>query len=703
MNRRSIAVLNQLIQSDSYISVQKLANTFNVSRRTIYNDLDRINYFLNIYNLPEIKQVRTKGLYIDKRTREQITSKYLIPDTLYYEFSPEERKAWTYIYLVVHSDPYYLEDIQALLQVSRNTVLGDIKGLKDELSEFEIRIISGLQQGYKIEGNEADIRRLLIHYISLIIPENSWYGFVFNIETYSKLGGTQFLNPYSIFNTRSLQEFRQLLYNYEKQIGIELTDDVLKNLIICFYLFTERIRQGETVRVDNSEKEVIQLTDEYRGAQTLCDQLSEKMDIDIPIDERYYFAKYLLSSKVNYNFSLQLENQEMMLLGSVVEKMVRDFQIYAVIAFQNQEDMIQNLLLHLKPAYYRSKYGISIENVLSESVKKNYPEIFHLTRKVIHHFETLLAQPMHENEIAFIAMHFGGWLRKEGVIIERRRRKLLIVCTNGVGTSRLLESQLEGLFSDMEIVGVTSLREYKQFNLEIDFIVSTISLPDRGIPILVVKPVLNNEEKEQLLKKVNNLFQSSTNHETYSVDAAIDMIERYATIKEYKSLRKELQRYFNAPVSVEREFIKPDLKELLPANRIVFAGQASSWESAITLAAKPLLEQGYIESRYIEKMIQNINEKGPYVVISEQMALPHATPDDGVNEIGMSMLHLENPVDVLGKPVRVFIVLATKNNENHLKALSQLTKLFSNKLYKAEMIEAIDKDKMVEIIDLYSI
>ncbi len=61
--------------------------------------------------------------------------------------------------------------------------------------------------------------------------------------------------------------------------------------------------------------------------------------------------------------------------------MIRDFQLYAAIEFRDSEQMIQNLLLHVKPAFYRMKYGIEIENTLRDSVKRNYPEVFHLTKK----------------------------------------------------------------------------------------------------------------------------------------------------------------------------------------------------------------------------------------------------------------------------------------------------------------------------------
>ncbi|WP_188454894.1 BglG family transcription antiterminator [Virgibacillus oceani] len=699
MDKRSIAVLNQLLQSDSYCSVQQLASMFNVSRRTIYNDLDKINYWLKEHDLSEVMQVRSEGYYLCEDEKQQISRNLQVTDDPYYEYSPVERRSWIYIYLVAQERPFLLDTIQKLCRVSRNTALEDIKKLKSDLSEFRLTLFSERKQGYIIQGNENDIRKALVHYLSYITPKNGWHSIadIPNEDRAQHAG-----EPFAIFHVPSLKMLREFITDYEKEIGIEFVDDVLNNLVVWFFLFIQRMKQGNYVEVDPIEKEVIYATDEFHGAEKLSDRISKQFLSEFPRDEIYFIAKYLLSSKVNYNLSQQDESQEMKKLRDVVEKMVHDFQLYAAVDFPDQKNMIQNLLLHMKPAYYRSKYGIYLENVLHDSVKRNYPEIFHLTSKVIHHFEDLIKKPVSDDEVAFIAMHFGGWLRKEGVELEQNRKKLLIVCTNGLGTSRLLESQLEGLFSDVGIVGVTSLREYEKMELSADFIVSTIPLPDRGVPVFVVNPVLDNEAKENLLKKVNSLFQQTSLKQVYSVDTVMDMVNRYATVNESEALRQELRHYFQTPVSIDNEVIKPGLNELLPQSRINFVRHVNNWEEAVEKASDPLWRQGYIEKNYIDKMIQAIKEHGPYVVISKFIALPHANAADGVIKTGMSMLHLNKPIDVMGKDASIFIVLAPRDNEQHLKALAQLTRLFSDKTSKEAILRAETKEQVASLIRSYS-
>lgn len=380
--------------------------------------------------------------------------------------------------------------------------------------------------------------------------------------------------------------------------------------------------------------------------------------------------------------------------------MISDFQLYAAVNFSEKEQMIKNLFVHLMPAYYRIRYGIKIENILQNSVEENYPEIFRLTRKVIHHFERLAKQPVSDSEIAYIAMHFGGWLRREGITLSSVRKKLLIVCTSVLGTSRLLESQIKGVLSNVDIVGVISLRDYEKQELSADFIVSTVPLPDKGIPVFVFKPILDYKDKEQLLRLFNSLNNETDTDQLYSVDTVMDIVKRYASVEQEEALKQELRRYIQSPIAIENEKRKPSLGDLLKPERIINIRQVSDWKEAIKQAALPLLDQGYININYVEKMIENVLKMGPYIVISEQFALPHAAPADGVKKTGMSMLHLEKLVDLMGESIRFLVVLASWDNEQHIKALGQLTKLLKDS--RKEMLSVKGKEQIIQLIQTYS-
>ena len=72
-------------------------------------------------------------------------------------------------------------------------------------------------------------------------------------------------------------------------------------------------------------------------------------------------------------------------------------------------------------------------------------------------------------------MHFGAWMRKEG-IVPNPRKTALLVCPNGIGTSRMLQYQLEKLFSNIDILNAISKQEYESNIFDVDCIITTTEI-----------------------------------------------------------------------------------------------------------------------------------------------------------------------------------------------------------------------------------
>lgn len=139
------------------------------------------------------------------------------------------------------------------------------------------------------------------------------------------------------------------------------------------------------------------------------------------------------------------------------------------------------------------------------------------------------------------------------------------------------------------------------------------------------------------------------------------------------------------------------IKELLKSN-IQILPQVDSWEEAIKIASRPLLEKGYIEPRYIDTMISKVNELGFYIVLSEDVAMPHSRPEDGVLKMGMAMLKLDKPVKFGNNDIQIVITLAAKDNESHIDALTNLVELLNDdeKIEKIKLAKT--NQEILEII-----
>ena len=170
-----------------------------------------------------------------------------------------------------------------------------------------------------------------------------------------------------------------------------------------------------------------------------------------------------------------------------------------------------------------------------------------------------------------------------------------------------------------------------------------------------------------------------------------------------------MTRYLPEPtsspsLSIER-FERLMLKDLIHEETIQFASHATDWKEAIKTAAKPLLTNEQITTAYVDAMIRSVEELGPYVVIAPGIAIPHARPESGVNEVGMSLLRLDEAVPFSSKEkhqVKLLIVLAAADQETHLEALAQLSELLSEEENLAAIYGATDKEEIIELVTKYS-
>ncbi|MBM7590311.1 BglG family transcription antiterminator [Brevibacillus fulvus] len=693
--------MSQLVQTDGYVRLRDLTEKLQISRRTVYYDLEKINYWLTQNQLDPVQYVRTVGFYVTDKTKRALPAMLSEVDKGQYYFSAKERRAWLGICLLSATQPLFLQDLMDKIGVSRGTTNTELNVVKQELRSAQLIVQFNNKQGYTVVGNELDKRKMLLQYWSRILSME-WKA-ADSAQKVSVLCRLMERSDFLQITVEQATKIYEQIESCEQQLGIQFTDEMIDHFALSLVIICNRLRHDCCVKVDEDKKAVLRNAAEYEAARAIGEALSDMFAIRLTDDECCYLTINLLGAKRNDvndegNSSIEIHH-----LRRIIRLMVSDFEKQAYVFFQNRTAIEEQMLIHIKPAYYRIKYGLEIENPLTETIKQTYPEIFKITRKVAAHLESYTGRKASEHEIAYLAIYFGGWMKEQGSKPIQRKRAL-VVCGNGISTSRILQSQLESLFSAVDVVAAISLREYETHSYEVDFVVSTTPLPKRGLPVFVVSPILSDSEKEKLLSQVNALF-SEQNKSNHSVKTILDIIKRHAQILDEKSLQEELTQYFQGGPQLIKEIRKPMLAELLTEEMIQLKSEVSDWREAIRLAAAPLLQQQFIEQSYIEAMIESVQEMGPYIVIAPKIAIPHARPEQGVKRLGMSMLRLERGVSFAedgSRDVNVLIVLAAVDNETHLRALAQLSSMLSEGENLETILGATTTEPIVELIQRYS-
>ena len=139
----------------------------------------------------------------------------------------------------------------------------------------------------------------------------------------------------------------------------------------------------------------------------------------------------------------------------------------------------------------------------------------------------------------------------------------------------------------------------------------------------------------------------------------------------------------------------PTIEGMIQRKNVQILDGVASWEEAIRVAVTPLVEDGYVEERYISGIIENTHEMGPYYVLCPDLALLHARPEQGVIKQQLALMVLRHPVRFKpeGPDVRVLVTLAAVDADSHIEAMKRLAVLFSSPANITGIAEAADADE----------
>lgn len=133
---------------------------------------------------------------------------------------------------------------------------------------------------------------------------------------------------------------------------------------------------------------------------------------------------------------------------------------------------------------------------------------------------------------------------------------------------------------------------------------------------------------------------------------------------------------------------------------IRFEDNVASWEDAIIKSSEPLLSKGYVEQSYIDAMLDSVNEYGPYIVITPNVALPHARPETGSKIMGFSILKLKEPVafsEEVEHQVSLLIALSCVDSTTHMEMLQGIVMVLSDEEKYAAICNATTKEEILEV------
>ncbi|WP_313469109.1 BglG family transcription antiterminator, partial [Carnobacterium sp.] len=587
-----------------------------------------------------------------------------------------EREQLIYLYTFIRKEAISNYHYQELLQVSKNTTLSDIKKLREKCKYYNVQLKYTRAKGYYLEGKELDKRRLASQSISFLLQTTigSW---ALNYVTQEWGEELKLLN---------LKDFIKQLAAEAK---IRLVEDRLTEIVGLIYFVYLRQKRVK-ILFTKEEKAVLKNSGVDQISKTILTQF-----FNLPYSENEAsFLTMTLLGIAEGNLSLYKDEKLFQLASDIINNMEK----VAVIEFENKETLQESLYMHIVPTYYRLLFGMKLENSMVNQIKREHKDLFGFVKKALEPLQKMVKRDIPDEEIAYFTIHFGGQFEK--TLKQQHSYRALVICPNGISSSLILRSELKQLFPQLHWLGEHSVEELKQIpEHSYDMIFSTVYIrTDKKL--YIVKPIMNQRTKNYLLQSVTNDF-NLVGAPSINIEDLMNTIKKHATIVDEEKLYEALSKKIRTQFEQEREEL-PMLEDLITEDMIQFSDTENlSWEEAIELSSGPLIKKKYIEESYVEAIIKNVHKFGAFIDLGQGIAIPHARPENGVNQLGMTLLKLSKPVYLLDDPnhgVNIIITLAAIDNQTHLKALSQLTRILSDSKKLKILTEAKTKEEILTLI-----
>ncbi|PWC09752.1 PTS mannitol transporter subunit IIA [Brenneria roseae subsp. americana] len=143
------------------------------------------------------------------------------------------------------------------------------------------------------------------------------------------------------------------------------------------------------------------------------------------------------------------------------------------------------------------------------------------------------------------------------------------------------------------------------------------------------------------------------------------------------------------------------LTDWINENNLQLFTHVDDWKQAVALAVQPMIDNGSVESRYLDAIYAMHEEIGPYYVLGEGIAMPHSRPEDGVIKTALSLMIISEGVHFGSPdndPVYIVFALAAIDSHSHIEMIASLAKLFCEDDAVNQLKNARDKHEVLEII-----
>ena len=531
LDKKSYDLLSYLIRLKEAETVMAISAALGQSRRKIYYHLDKINEALPSH-VAQIVSYPRVGILLNSEQKAACQQLLNEVTDYHYVMKGDERRSLSAIYIAVATERVTLDKLMMINDVSRNTILNDLAELREELSSYnnKIQLHATKAKGYYFDCHPM----ALIQYLYKVLAGVYQGGNSSFIELFDhKLSETQGLSAY--FSKEVLDYFHEYLFLSQASLGktINIQDSQFMLQILPFILLSYRNMQlhSETKTALKSDFNLIWKRKEYQIAKALASELYHNFKLHLDDIEVGMVAMLMLSFRKDQDHHVESQDYEQM--RATISDFIDQLELRYQLHFTHKKDLLRQLTRHCKALVYRKAYGIFSINPLTDHIKEKYEELFAMAQSCAVILEQAWQISLTDDDVAYLTIHLGGELRHSHA--EWDKTKLVIVSDDGIGIQKLLLKQCQRYLPNCQIEAVFTTEQYQSvFDLmSVDIVVSTTDALEALVPILIVNPILSDDDIIRLIRFSKQGRLSDSSRFSLELEKAIETIvkddaDRYA-------------------------------------------------------------------------------------------------------------------------------------------------------------------------------
>ncbi|VPP14097.1 PRD domain/PTS system IIA domain-containing protein [Streptococcus pneumoniae] len=585
-----------------------MSDYLQVSRRTVFKDIDSLRLIVNKYNI-DIINIPSKGIELKINNPQDILNlENKIKEMIYRDnYSVENRRVYIIKQLYLTNNDLTLDYLSEKYLVSKTSIYNDIKVINEVIEGYGSKIVSNIS-GIELIGDEINIQRSLIELI---------FHYSDKVSYSSSINKAQLV----FFDKNIVNSIYEELFLENKSLIENLPDYYIHSFITLVFTLCSRVKIDR--HIGDNFKYVAPKFNNYDSetVKTFVDFLIDELDLNLKANDIAYLKKQIYAHRlVDEQINDKSDN------NFIVNKFIERINKIEGVDFSNNEELVKAMSYHISAMVERLKLGIHIQNPLLKSLRKEYKTLFSIIWYSANILEDYFKIKMNDDEVALILIYFQIQIEASN-----KANNILIVCQYGISCAQLVYNKVKGFLPEKDNLLIRTLDELNNSDLsDVDFIISSINLDylNLDIPYVFVNPVINNDDYIKIISEYTKIFS-----------------KRYQIRKNEKNNEDVSAIEIDDLISLETIFLRKEFKNK---------------EGLIEYVGNSLNKNKFVDYSYLESIFAR--EAIGITALEYGVALPHASSKT-VNRTHIAICTLSHPIDWDGIPTSLVIFMNFEDDE----------------------------------------